>query len=58
MSFNHSWVLNLANCADLDEMPHYVPLHLGHHYLPKYPFRSFQDKGLISVLVSKKSAVD
>ena len=31
----------VANCADPDEMPHYVAFHLGLHCLPKYPFRVF-----------------
>ena len=29
---------NVANSADLDEMPHNASFHLGLHYLLKYPF--------------------
>ena len=34
-------VLILANCADPDKMNHSA-FHLGLHFLPKYPFMSFQ----------------
>ena len=37
-------VFNLANSADLDEMPPYVAFHLGLHCLPKYLLTSFQNK--------------
>ena len=32
----------LANSADPDKMAHAASFHLGLHFLPKYPFMSFQ----------------
>ena len=43
-------VFTLTNSVDPDEMSRHAAFHLGFHFLPKHPFRSFQyTKGYLAI---------